>query len=84
MHTKSQKLMEFTFFFKFIYLVAPGLGYGTKDLPSSWQHAGSLVVACETQFPAQELNSAPSWENGILATGPTGRSQSSHFIANTQ
>ena len=60
-------------------------GCGTKDLPSSWQHVGSSVAACgRTQFPDQELNSAPSWENGVFATGPTGRSQSSHFIANTQ
>ena len=39
----------FTFFFKkvLIYLAAPGLGYGPRDLQFSVQHGGSLVAACK-------------------------------------
>ena len=76
------------FLFKlFIYLTLLGLSYGTLDLQSSLQHAGSLVVACRLlavacgiQFPDQGLNLGPlHWECGILATGQSGKSWIFHF-----
>ena len=62
----------------FIYLTLLGLSYGTLDLQSSLQHAGSLVVACRLlavacgiQFLDQGLNLGPLHrENRVLATGP--------------
>ena len=35
-----------------------------------------LVAACEIYFPEQRVNSGPlHWESGVLATGPSGKSQ---------
>ena len=67
--------------FSFIYLAESGLGSGTWDLPSSLQHMGSLVAACELLVvecgiwvPNQQSNPSPlHWECGVLATGPPGK-----------
>lgn len=46
-------------------MAAPGLGCGTWDF-------SIFVVACRIEFPNQ---GPPHWENGVLATGPPGKSQ---------
>ena len=49
-------------------------------LGSQLQHAGSLVVACEIQFPDQGSNPGPlHWEHGISTTGPPGKSPACTF-----
>ena len=66
----------------YFYLPAPSLSCGMLDLWSLLQHVGSLfvaceplVVACEIQFPDQELNTGRlRWEYEVLATGPPGKS----------
>ena len=68
-------ILDFYYFLIFIYLAVPGLSCSMQDLPSSLQHAGSLVEACGIQFPDQGLNSGPLyWEYRVLATGPPEKS----------
>ena len=62
-----------TFFFLIsIYLAAPCLNCGRRDL---------LVEACGIQFPHQRLNPGHlHWERGVLATGPPVKSLISAFL----
>ena len=48
----------------------------------SWlPHVGSLVVACGILFLHQVSNPGPlHWQCGVLATGPPGKSHSSHSL----
>ena len=48
---------------------------------SQLQHVGSLVSACEIQFPNQISNpDSLHWEPEVLATGPLGKFQAKAFL----
>ena len=68
-------LSLFLISFLLIYLAALSLTCGTQDLASSVAVCKLLVVTCGIQFPAKGLNPGLlHWEQGILATGPPGKS----------
>ena len=71
------------FFWKTIYLAAPGISLdlisyikAAQDLLSLLRYERYLVVACGVQFPDKGPNPGPlHCDHGVLATGPSGRSQ---------
>ena len=68
-----------SFFLIFIYLAVPGLSCGARDLPSLWWLGESFK--CDMWDLDQGSHPGPqSWELGVLATGPLGKSCKALFF----
>lgn len=75
---------SFFFWKTIIYLAAPGFSLGAQYLLSLLRHERDLVVACGVQFPDKGPKPGPlHCHHGVLATGPSGKSQYSSLLTVT-